>query len=36
VRGVGPETLWWSSTIPLLVLSVIYFAASIFIFRKRI
>ena len=36
VRGVGPETLWWSSTIPLLVLSVIYFAASIIIFRKRI
>jgi len=36
VRGVGPETLWWSSTFPLLVLSVIYFAASIVIFRKRI
>lgn len=36
VRGVGPETLWWSSTVPLIVLSVIYFAASIFIFRKRI
>lgn len=36
VRGVGPETLWWSSTVPLLVLSAIYFSASVLVFRKRI
>lgn len=36
VRGVGPATLWWSSTFPLIILSVIYFAASILVFRKRI
>ena len=36
VRGVGPEALWWSSTIPLLGLSVIYFTASVLVFRKRI
>ncbi len=36
VRGASPETLWWSSTFPMLVLSVIYFAASVLAFRKRI
>ncbi len=36
VRGVGAETLWYSSTLPMLVLSVIYFAASVVVFRKRI
>ncbi len=36
VRGVGSATLWWSSTFPLLVLSVVYFAASVLVFRKRI
>lgn len=36
VRGASPETLWWSSTFPMMVLSVIYFAASVLAFRKRI
>lgn len=36
VRGAGPKTLWWSSTFPMLVLSVVYFIASVLAFRKRI
>ncbi len=36
VRGVGPETLFWSSTVPLLVLSAVYLAASMAVFRKRL
>jgi ABC-2 type transport system permease protein len=36
VRGVGLQTLWWSSTVPLIILSVIYFACSVLVFRKRI
>ncbi|MCK7505675.1 MAG: hypothetical protein MZV70_17415 [Desulfobacterales bacterium] len=28
--------LWWSSTFPLLVLSVVYFVASVLVFRKRL
>lgn len=36
VRGVGPETLFWSSTVPLIGLSVIFFTASVLVFRKRI
>jgi ABC-2 type transport system permease protein len=36
VRGVALQTLWWSSTVPLIILSVIYFACSVLVFRKRI
>ncbi len=36
VRGVGAQTLLWSSTIPLIILSVVYFVASVLVFRKRI
>lgn len=36
VRGVGAQTLLWSSTLPLIVLSVLYFVASVLVFRKRI
>jgi len=36
LRGVSPATLWISSTLPMLILSVIYFVASVFAFRKRI
>ncbi|MBN1312141.1 MAG: ABC transporter permease [Anaerolineae bacterium] len=36
VRGAGAQTLLWSSTLPLVILSVIYFIASVLIFRKRI
>jgi ABC-2 type transport system permease protein len=36
VRGAGAQTLLWSSTIPLVVLSVIYFVSSVLVFRKRI
>ena len=36
MRGISAGQLWWSSTFPLLVLSVIYFVASILAFRKRI
>jgi ABC-2 type transport system permease protein len=35
LRGVSAATLW-SSTIPLILLSVIYFISSVFTFRKRI
>jgi ABC-2 type transport system permease protein len=36
VRGAGAQTLLWSSTIPLTILSVVYFVASVLVFRKRI
>jgi ABC-2 type transport system permease protein len=36
VRGVAGSQLWWPSTFPLLVLSVIYFIASVLAFRKRL
>lgn len=36
VRGVSAETLFTSSTLPLIILCVGYFVASIFVFRKRI
>lgn len=36
VRGIDGSMLWWPSIFPLLVLSVIYFAASVLAFRKRI
>ena len=36
VRGAGAQTLLWSSTLPLTVLSVLYFVASVLVFRKRI
>jgi ABC-2 type transport system permease protein len=36
VRGASAQSLLWSSTIPLVVLSVIYFTASVLVFRKRI
>jgi ABC-2 type transport system permease protein len=36
VRGIPAIQLWWSSILPLLVLSVIYFTASVLAFRKRI
>lgn len=36
LRGVSPDTLWISSTLPMLILSVIYFIASVLVFRKRI
>jgi len=36
VRGAGAQTLLWSSTVPLVGLSVLYFVASVLVFRKRI
>ncbi len=36
VRGVGWQTLLGSSIIPLVILSIIYFAGSVLAFRKRI
>ena len=36
VRGVSADTLFMSSTLPLIILSVGYFTASILVFRKRI
>ncbi|MBN2549579.1 MAG: ABC transporter permease [Anaerolineales bacterium] len=36
VRGIPGGMLWWSSSFPLLVLSLIYFALSVLVFRKRI
>jgi len=36
IRGVSAATLFWSSTIPLIILCVGYFVASILVFRKRI
>jgi len=36
VRGVEAGSLFFSSTLPLIILSVVYFVASILVFRKRI
>ena len=36
VRGVSATTLWFSSTVPMIVLSVVYFVASIVVFKKRV
>ena len=36
LRGISAGTLWLSSTLPMLILSVIYFVASVLVFRKRI
>ncbi len=36
IRGIPGLELWWSSIFPLLILSVIYFIASVLVFRKRI
>jgi ABC-2 type transport system permease protein len=36
VRGVSAGTLWISSTLPLIILSVFYFGASVLVFRKHI
>ena len=36
LRGVGTGMLWASSILPLIVLSIIYFVASVLVFRKRI
>jgi ABC-2 type transport system permease protein len=35
LRGIGSEYLW-GSIIPMLILSVVYFAASVLVFKKRI
>jgi ABC-2 type transport system permease protein len=36
IRGIRGIDLWWSSILPLLALSIFYFVASVFAFRKRI
>jgi len=36
VRGVEASSLFFSSTLPLIILSVVYFVASVLVFRKRI
>ncbi len=36
LRGISASTLWVSSTLPMLIMSVIYFVASVLVFRKRI
>jgi ABC-2 type transport system permease protein len=36
VRGIGLESLWWTAVLPLIVLSIGYFVASVLAFRKRI
>ncbi len=36
LRGVAASTLWWSSIVPLIVLSIGYFTASVLVFRKRL
>lgn len=36
VRGATAQSLMWSSTIPLIILSVVYFVASVLVFKKRI
>jgi len=36
VRGASAQSLLWSSTIPLIILSIVYFTASVLVFRKRI
>jgi ABC-2 type transport system permease protein len=35
-RGIGIETLWGSAVLPLVMLSIGYFIASVVTFRKRI
>ena len=36
LRGIGVESLWWPTILPLIVLSIGYFVASVLAFRKRI
>ncbi len=36
VRGASAQSLLWSSTLPLVILSVVYFTASVLVFRKRV
>ena len=36
LRGVSAQTLFQSSALPLIILSVVYFVASVLVFRKRI
>ena len=36
VRGISADSLFMSSTLPLIILSVVYFSASILVFRQRI
>lgn len=36
VRGIGVDQLWWPSIFPLLLFSVLYFALSVLVFRKRL
>ncbi|MBN1439541.1 MAG: ABC transporter permease [Anaerolineales bacterium] len=36
VRGIGAESLWQTAILPLIVLSIGYFVASVLAFRKRI
>ncbi len=36
LRGVNAGMLWTSSILPLIVLSIVYFVASVLVFRKRI
>ncbi len=36
VRGAGAASLLWSSTIPLVILSITYFGASVLVFKKRL
>ena len=36
LRGVSAASLWWSSIVPLIALSISYFTASVLVFRKRL
>jgi ABC-2 type transport system permease protein len=36
VRGAGAASLLWTSTIPLVILSITYFGASVLVFKKRL
>jgi ABC-2 type transport system permease protein len=36
LRGVSAVTLWKSAILPMIVLSIVYFVASVLVFRKRI
>ncbi len=36
VRGASAQSLMWSSTFPLIILSVVYFVASVLVFKKRL
>jgi ABC-2 type transport system permease protein len=36
LRGVAASSMWWSSIVPLIVLSISYFVASVLVFRKRL